>query len=120
MAESLEGLIDKSTVLLIPSGRDAATEQRLTLDGRNYTLVLKWNQRASSWFLGLLDAENLPILLGARVITNWPLLRYKKWDPRCPPGELVAMSEIDNTDPKYEDFGIGKRVQLTYFSVNDA
>lgn len=115
----LEELFANSTPLLIPSGGPAYGTQRLTLDGRVYTIGLAWNQLTEGWFLSLLDSEERPIISGVRVVSNWPLLRWKRFDPRCPPGELAAVTgNPDESPPGFDDFGIGKRVQLTYFSVN--
>ena len=115
----LAALLQASTPLLIPSGAAAYGSQRVNLDGRVYGLALNWNQTAGGWFFSLYDSEETPIMLGVRIVSNWPLLRWRKWDPRCPPGELVALDETtDRSPPKLDDFGIGKRVQLTYFAVN--
>lgn len=122
MGAALESLFDTSTPLLVPSGGGVAYgSQRLTLDGRVYTLRLDWNETARGWFFSLLDSEDVPVMLGVRVVANWPLLRWKKWDPRCPPGELAAVDETgDGSPPGFDDFGLGKRVQLTYFARNGA
>lgn len=104
--------------LLIPSGGPAYGSQRLSLDGRVYTLGMAWNESAGGWFFSLLDSEDAPIITGIRVISNWPLLRWRKFDPRCPPGELVAIDETsDGSPPRFADFGLGRRVQLVYFAV---
>jgi hypothetical protein len=119
MAASLEEIFD-GTPLVIPvlEGR-ALTRQRLNLDGVVYTLELAWNQSEESWHVSLFDAEEEPIVTGLRIVTNWPLWRYYKFDPRMPPGELVAQDLTgDESRPGFDDFGIGKRVELTYYAQN--
>lgn len=112
-------LADKfdGTPLLIPSGGATYGTQRITLDGRAYTLGLAWNETAEAWYFSLRDESDALIIGDTKVISNWPLLRWKQWDPRCPPGELAAVDESqDGSPPRYDDFGLGKRVQLTYFA----
>lgn len=120
MTTPLENLLAAATPLQIPVLENAAYQaQRIPLDGRLYTLTLSWNQWASSWSLSLYDAEDSPILQGLRIISNWPLLRYYKYDPRCPPGELIAHDLTgDGSPPRFDDFGIDKRVELTYYSLS--
>ena len=119
MAQQLATLFEQSTPLLIPAGLGAYSSQRVKLDGRVYGLELNWNQTAEGWFFSLLDSEDSPIMQGVRIVSNWPLLRWRKWDSRCPPGELVATDgTTDGTPPKFDDFGIDKRVQLTYFAID--
>lgn len=114
----LQDVIEAGTPLQIPVIEGAAFQrQRIALDGRLYTLGLAWNQWASFWSLSLWDSEESPILLGLRIAVNWPLLRYYKYDPRCPQGEIIAHDLTgDGSDPGFDDFGIGKRVELTYYA----
>lgn len=139
----LHDLIAAGTPLQIPVLEGAGYQrQRIILDGRQYTLGLSWNQFGSFWTLSLWDAEESAIVLGVRVNTNWPILRYYRYDPRTPRGELMALdlagyredreaatvgesaeeraARIDlpaPVDPGFDDFGIGKRVELIYFSL---
>jgi hypothetical protein len=117
MSTALEQIFD-GTPLVIPvlEGR-ALMRQRLNLDGSVYTLELTWNQGEERWHVSLFDTEDEPLALGLTVLTNWPLWRYYRYDPRMPPGELVAQDLTgDGSPPGFEDFGPGKRVELTYYA----
>ncbi len=115
---SLADVIAAGTPLQIPVLEGAAFQrQRMALDGAVYTIGLAWNQWASYWSFSLWDSEDSPIVLGIRIAVNWPLIRYYKFDPRCPPGEFIAHALTgDGADPGFDDFGIGKRVELTYYA----
>lgn len=116
---TIEEIAANGTPLYIPVPGAAYSTQRLTLDGRTYTLMLAWSQLIESWHLSLFDSEEQPIACGLRVVTGWPLLRYYGSDSRLPPGEMVAQSlTTDVSPPKFDDFGIGKRVELIYFAQN--
>lgn len=115
---TLTEIIQAGTPLQIPVLEDSAYQtQRIALDGRLYTLGLAWNQWASFWSISLWDSEDSPIVLGLRVVANWPMLRFYRYDTRTPPGEIIAHDLTgDGSPPGYDDFGIGKRVELTYYS----
>lgn len=116
MAAALQATFD-GTPLVVPVPGGAYSTQRLALDGRVYTIWLAWNQFASSWYLSLFDAEEEQIAVGLRIVSNWPMLRYYGYDPRTPPGEIVAQDLTgDGSPPGFDDFGIGKRVELIYFA----
>jgi hypothetical protein len=87
------------------------------LEGRTYTVELRWNERAAGWFLSLLTADEVPIVQGRRVVVGFPLLARTR-DFRLPPGELEA---IDTTgsgrDPGLTE--LGARVQLMYTDSAD-
>lgn len=113
----LEEIIANGIPLVIPVPETAYSAQRITLDGRTYTLRLSWNTLAASWYLGIDDVEGEPIVDGIRVLTDWPMLRFYRADLRVPPGEFLAQTlTTDVSPPGYDDFGIGKRVELTYYA----
>jgi hypothetical protein len=110
-----------TAVLAIPTSEGLAFfSQRVTLDGRNYTLHLKWNQREGRWYLSLADDDNVMLAASIKLVSNWALLRYYKHDPRIPPGELVAVDLTpDGAPPGFDELGIGKRVELTYYAQTE-
>ena len=94
--------------------------QRTRLDGREYNLRFAWNQGAERWTLDILDSEDTPIVVGIKLVTNWPLLRAYQYDARVPQGDLrVTTLMPDDRPPGYHDLGIGLRCELTYFSATD-
>ena len=78
----------------------------VSLDGVNYQLVFKYNGREDFWYFDILDTEDNPIRSGIKVVSNWPLLRLMKNEPR-PPGELMGIDTRDIAlDPHLEEFGV--------------
>lgn len=101
-------------VFVVPTPDDGypARSQRTSLDGVAYELTFLWNERQGAWFLSIADAEGAPILMGARILVDHPLLGSLR-DARRPPGELVALDMSDQQrDPGIDDFGT--RVMLVY------
>jgi hypothetical protein len=118
MATQLSAIAD-GRPLVIPTSVKPWTRQRINLDGRTFTIELMWNMTEERWHLSIYDAEEEPIVLGVCVVANWPLLRYSQFDPRMPPGEMLAQDLTgDGSPPGVDDFGLGKRVELTYYAQN--
>jgi hypothetical protein len=88
---------------------------QVNLDGATYTMNIRWNSRASAWFMDILteDADTV-IVAGLRIIVDFPMNLYRA--DRKPPGMLFAL----DTSGESRDPGIGElgdRVQLCYFST---
>jgi hypothetical protein len=100
----------------IPTTRGLpAYTQRTTLDGREYSLEFRWNERDGAWYMHLADAEGQHIRSGIRIVCRWPLLR-RITDPRRPPGSIVAIGSSGNdTTPGFND--LGARVKLLYLDA---
>lgn len=85
------------------------------LDGTNYQLEFRWNDRAAAWFLEVRDSSGTPLLSGRRVCLNsFTLRRFRGLG--LPPGELLCYDTSGtNTDPGLND--LGGRVRLLYFTA---
>jgi hypothetical protein len=77
-------------VRLIPTESYPDTTQQCDLDGVTYSLRLKWNQRDESWHLDLSTLDGVPIAMGVKLVTRFPLLR-RNLHPARPPGELYLL-----------------------------
>lgn len=90
---------------------------QVVLDGVTYTLEFRWNDRASGWFLNILNADADEIIqAGIRVVVDFPLNLYRA--DRTPPGLLYARDTSGTrTDPGLKD--LGDRVQFFYFEKAD-
>lgn len=86
----------------------------VTLDAVSYTLQFRWNVRAAAWFVTVLDAVGVNVLLGdTRVVANFPLALYVTG--RAPSGLLMAVDTSgQGLDPGLTD--LGDRIDLQYFS----
>lgn len=89
--------------------------QRVTLDGVDYLLRLRWNPRGG-WYLGLSDAATEePIFSPVKMRVQWDFL-LNITDERCPPGMLIAYDQSNAlVPPGYND--LGGRVILVYVPV---
>jgi len=93
-------------------------KQKTRLDGVDYILWFRYSQREDRWYLSIYDAGETPILLGLKLVLNWPLLQAYRYNPLLPPGEIVAMGlTTDDSPPGLNELGEAQRVQLTYFEA---
>lgn len=105
----------------IPAGK-AFWDQRVRLDGREYTLRGRYNQRTGKWRLGLLGADGTVLHAGVKVVCHYPLFRNLV-NEAGPPGVLMALDTtaidpaLEGVDPGLEDFGT--RVVLVYVPVTE-
>jgi len=97
-------------------GGVATWTQRTALDGRDYVLAFRWNQRAGAWTLDLADQDGAAILLGRTLVAGYPLLKGVT-DTRRPPGELAVLDAfgLDDLDPAFSD--LGTRFVLVYVTA---
>jgi hypothetical protein len=96
----------------IPTRTDPRYSIEVELDGTNFVLEFEWNDRATSWFLDVLNEARERLLTGVRIVVGFPLIaRYR--DSRLPKGDLSAVDTSGlGLDPALED--LGDRVLLVY------
>lgn len=91
---------------------------RIRLTDVDYVLLLDWNGRENRFYLSLLDRENNPLVSGLKVLSGFPLLARRQFDPRLPPGTLWAQAEDRPTDPPTLQ-ELGARVRLWYYEPGE-
>lgn len=99
---------------------------RMPLDGVEYLLRFVFNQREASWYLSILDIDEVPLLEGVFIDANRQILS-NKWVRKCfvdnelvktvlPAGDFVGIDLTGlNTSPGLDELGADARVVLTYF-----
>lgn len=85
---------------------------QIELDKKTYGLEFRWNERDSSWYLSVLDAEDVPLLSGMRVVVSHLYLsRYRLLG--LPKGDLEFIDTTNqDKEPGFTD--LGTRVLLLY------
>ena len=101
-------------IVQIPTSQTLASYvQKTSLDGQTYTLEFRWNAREEFWYMNLLTADEDPIAMGIKLVSDWSLLR-RVTDPRKPPGALMAIdTTTSGVDAGFDE--LGTRVMLLYF-----
>ena len=93
--------------------------QRTKLEGREFLFQFTNKQREQVSYLTIRATDNTAIRAGIKIVTNRPLLRQFKYDPRLPPGELYAFSFTSDAPPDYGELGENRRVRLTYITSDE-
>lgn len=83
------------------------------LAGATYQLALRWNDREQAWFLDLSSEDGVEVLMGAKVVLNWPLLKRLVGTTR-PLGELVAVATQPGASDPPQLTELGQSVILTF------
>jgi hypothetical protein len=106
------------TALVVPtSPDDPFYSQTSELDGVEYILIFRYNQREKSWYLSLQDSEEIEILSGLKLVCDIPLFGLHR-GPKTPPGELMVLSgNGDTTSPDIGELGPERRCQLYYLPL---
>lgn len=92
--------------------------KRVELDGVNYQLDFSYNQRADCFFLTISDEVGNYILGPIKIVSNWPLLRWHRYEKRLPPGELFAVAALNT--PTVPGYGVlGTDVSFMYFDATE-
>lgn len=89
-----------------------------SLDGSDYLLEFRHNQREDAWYFSILLPDGTLLAAGIKVVCDWPLLR-KQVDARLPPGDFIALSKTQDTSPPGLD-ALGEQSRVTLFYLTEA
>lgn len=90
------------------------------LDGTQYGLTFRWNQRTNTWSFDLDDSAGVQIIHGIRIMVGVPLLTRYHYQASCPPGDIVCISKTsDDSPPGLHDLADGGRCSLIYAPLLD-
>lgn len=82
------------------------------LDGSSFTFSFEFNDRDSGWYMSIADVNQTPLLLGRRIVLNYPLINIYR-AAGLPAGDIVAFDSTGkNIEPDLLD--LGDRVALCY------
>ena len=95
----------------------AHQDLQVPLEGRVYTLELRWAVREERWYLDVYDEDKEPIYTAVAVVLNFPL-GIRCADARWWPGALMAVDTSGaNADPGLAD--LGATVKLLYYTAEE-
>jgi len=107
------------SVLRVPTFETPFYSQTTALDGVNYRLRFKYNQREDCWYLSIGTTDGIDLVNGVKLVVGIPLLRLFP-DERLPPGDLMVYSDgTSDGPPGLLELGAGKRCELWYFDRSE-
>lgn len=108
--------------LIVPtSPDDPFYEQQSTIDGIDYTLTFRYNQREETFYLSVGDVAGNDLVKGVKLVCGWDLFLGHK-HPDMPEGRFMVLSHVtgDSESPKLGELGEGRRCLLYYFPFDQA
>jgi len=90
--------------------------QIITLENVRYKLRFFWNYRENRWYMDIYTSDDVIILGGLKLTTNYELLRHYIIDG-LPPGAMI-LENADNVDYKNKD-DINNAWLLLYITSDD-
>lgn len=103
-------------MFLIPTQQTPFWQQTTTLDGTDYLLEFRYNQRENVYYLMIMQPDTTVLAQGIKLVSNYRILQAYASDS-LPPGELVAFATGNDSPAGLGELGIGLRVQLVYVTA---
>ena len=92
----------------------SSQEFSIALEGVRYKMRAFYSFRQAIWKLDIFTDKETDILLGIKLIPNYPLIGRYTTSLR-PPGEITAIDKSgSNVPPGRYELGAGRRVRLVY------
>lgn len=108
-------------LLVIPMFQDIASkfEQEMLLGNSNVVLKIYWVERAKAWFFDFRIPDTGEVVLGIRIIPQWPLLRqYKAVIPSFL-GDLFVGKVDSNADDELTFENLNNEGWALYYITDD-
>ena len=90
-------------ILVVPISNAADATQVTTLEGVEYTLRFRYNQREDAYYLDIADGAGVLIVGGIKLVHGRGLTQRYHFSA-LPPGEFLVMSATRET-PRYGTWG---------------
>lgn len=78
------------TIIDVPDMNDSVS--RIVLDGKQYQIRFTWTETGAFWTFGLLDSLGNPLLIGVKIVPNFPLNLFYPND-KLPNGFFAVLTE---------------------------
>jgi hypothetical protein len=103
---------------IIPFKEPAAWTAQITLTSQIFILSFRWNALNQYWVMSIFDSNNLPILLGVKVVTNFNLTAQFDAINGMPQGDIVCQNIID-TWTTIGRFDMGETNEIIYYDPGE-
>lgn len=90
----------------------------ISIGKRAYTIRLRWNDTQEFWVMDMYDREFSPILLGIKLVKNFPLIHKHALTSLPTYGDLILLDRVKNDDRPTRE-GMGERFKLVYVDWTD-
>lgn len=102
---------------IIPFKTPAEWSEQIELDGVQYIFNFSWNALNEFWAMDIYTAEELPIILGIKIVPNYNLT-FQYSEPNQPQGDILCQN-IVNTQEEIGRYDMSQKFELIYYSVGE-
>lgn len=89
--------------------------ETVILDTTAYRFHFAWNDYAQMWTVDVCNNDNVDIVRGIPLVSNFPLLAQYRRHANIPPGELLAVvTDVNNTAPIGRSDFLNGRASMVY------
>lgn len=104
-------------MLIIPFRDPAQWTMQIELDNIVYFLTFTWNALNEFWTMDIADSDQIPLIVGIKVVPNYPLLQAFTVFGK-PPGEIICQNVVNAPDT-ISRYDIGQKFELVYYSEGE-
>lgn len=98
---------------LIPFKLPAQWRAAINLDNIQYNLIFRWNAMNQYWVMDILTSEDLPVIFGVKIVTNYNLLMQYSMDNK-PPGNIICQNIVGGWEA-IRRYDMGQTNELVYY-----
>lgn len=107
-------------MIVIPTFSDPFYEIVTAIEGVDYILDFRYNQREDCWYVDIKTIDDEDLAKGLKLVCNWPLLHQLHYETRLPTGELMVTTDTnDDSPPGLEDMVEDGRCRLVYLTAEE-
>lgn len=102
---------------IIPFKEPAEWRQQIELSQIIYFLNFTWNALNEYWLMDIYNRDELPLILGIKIVPTFPLLsQYAVLGQ--PPGEIICQNIVNGPDV-IERFDMSQKFELVYYEPGE-
>lgn len=103
---------------IIPFKEPAAWQAQITLTRVIFVIHFQWNALNEYWVMSIHNADDVPILVGVKVVTNFDLTAQFKAIPGMPAGDIVCQNIIETWET-IGRFDMGDTNEIIYYEPGE-
>lgn len=102
---------------LIPFKQPSQWRSAINLDNIQYNLSFRWNAMNEYWVMDITTSEDVPVIFGVKLVTNYNLLAQYSMDAK-PPGDVVCQNIVGGWEP-IRRYDMGQVDELVYYAQGE-
>jgi hypothetical protein len=102
---------------LLATNQNSAWSMQVDLTGVSYFIDLAWNAMNQYWVMGISDLNNVPIVTGLKVVTNYDITSGIV-ATGMPQGEILCQSIINSWE-NLQRYDLGVNAALVYYEPDE-